>query len=306
MMRETEKEVFDYVKRFPFNTEHFYEDRLVRNQRLMTQTEFQEAMKNLLANNRLTQPRSDYYEPTELLKDEAMQVKPKVREMRPLKTRPKVLKGHVTIMRRRDVEGYECRDCHKFIKRPFSKRPLRKCPKCGKKTYYGKPALQKAYMRTEKRTRGWRKIFEPILGRKRGVINIERVGKPQISAAALPMPPPKPEAVTPKIIAAPAQKRKSGYRGQHAKRGSAEYHEVMHGAANKMWATRRQKLKKHVGKVVNKAVGFFRDKDKKVHPITVKTRKRQTSKIKPRSKRFRVKPKKKLKVKTSSKKKKGN
>jgi hypothetical protein len=298
MMRETEKEVLDYVKRFPFNTEHFYEDRLVRNQRLMTQTEFQEAMKNLLANNRLTQPRSGYYEPTELLKDEAMQVKPKVREMRPLKTRPTVLKGHVTIMRRRDVEGYECRNCHKFIKRPFSKRPLRKCPKCGKKTYYGKPALQKAYMRTEKRTRGWRKIFEPILGRKRGVINIERVGKPQVSAAALPMPPPKPEAGAPKVIAAP--KHKSGYRGQHVKRGSTEYHQTMQSAAKKMWVTRR--LKKHVGKVVKKAVGFFRDKDKKVHPITVKTRKRQA--IKPRSKRFRVEPK-KPKVKTS-KKKKGN
>ena len=304
MMRETEKEVLDFVKRFPFNTEHFYEDRLVRNQRLMTQTEFQEAMKNLLANNRLTQPRSGYYEPTELLKDEAMQVKPKVREMRPLKTRPKVLKGHVTIMRRRDVEGYECRNCHKFIKRPFSKRRLQKCPKCGKKTYYGKPALQKAYMRTERRTRGWRKIFEPILGRMRGVINIERVGKPQVSAAALPMPSPKPEAVTPKVIAAQSQKRKSGYRGQHVKRGSVEYHEVMHGAATKMWATRRKKLKKHVRKVVRQVTGFFRDKEKKVHPVTVKTLKRQA--IKPSSKRFNVKPKKKLKVKTSSKKKKGN
>jgi hypothetical protein len=304
-MRETEKEVFDYVKRFPFNTEHFYEDRLVRNQRKMTQSEFQEAMNNLLASNRLSQPRPGYYELTELLKDEAMQAKPKMREMRPLKTKPKVLKGHVTIMRRRDVEGYECRNCHKFIMRPFSKCRLQKCPKCGKKTYYGKPALQKAYMRTERRTRGWRKIFEPILGRMRGVVNIERVGKPQISAAALPMPSPKPEAVTPKVIAAPSQKRKSGYRGQHVKRGSPEYYEVMHGAANEMWATRRKKLKKHVGKVVRQVTGFFRDKEKKVHPITVKTRARKQA-IKPRSKRFKVKPKKKLKAKTSNKKKKGN
>jgi len=279
-MDNLESQVLDYVTRFPFNTVDFYEDRIVHHQRVMTASEFQASLKNLREKGEVYEPRPGYYEPTASLKDKDSAVergKPQMREMIPVKKKAKVPKAHVRIMVRRDVEGYTCRNCGKWINRPWDKPRLRKCPKCGKKTYYGTPVLKKDYRHVEKRTNHWRKLFEPILGRRSGVINKERVGKAGMTAAALPMPKPKPEAVM--------VKPKSGYRGKHVKRDKKdpEYEKHASHAGHLAWQSRREK----------QVVGFFRDrKDRKVHPI-VKDRRKQRQLIqRGQSKPFSVKPRK--------------
>jgi len=284
MMEGVESQVLEYVKRFPFNSRDFYAERLIHNQRLMTQAEFEQAFNDLIAAGELYQPRPGYFEPK---RGREVGASSGLREIVPMKKKPKIPKSHVKLTVRREIEGYVCHNCGKWVQRAWDKPRLRKCPKCGKKTWrFGRPVLQRAYKHTEKRTKHWKMIFEPILGRKRGPINKERVSVPGISAAALPMPKPKEEAV--RVIVTP-KKRLTGYRGQHVKRdrNSPDFQRVQAQAHQAQWATIRNRNKQ-------KPIGYYTDrKTGKKRPIFAKTRHARKLIQQQKKKRFSVKPRKK-------------
>ena len=284
-MEDVDGQVLEYIQRFPFNTRDFYAERLVHTQKLMTQNEFDKSLTQLIELGKLYQPRPGYFEPK---RGNLPGASSGLREIIPFKKKPKVPKSHVKLTVRREIEGYVCQNCGKWVQRAWNKQRLRRCPKCGKKTWrFGRPVLQRAVKYTEKRTKHWKTIFEPILGRKRGPINKARVGVQGISAAALPLPAPKEETI--RVIAAPKHHHLTGYRGRHIRRdrNSSDFQRVQADAHQKQWATIH-------GRNKQKPIGYYTDrKTGKKRPIFAKSRRGKKLIQQQKKKRFSVKPKKK-------------
>jgi hypothetical protein len=229
-MDAVEQEIMHFVKRFPFNSLDFYRRLLVRQQHKMTDSELAEGLRRLSHRGLVYEPRPGVFDSTAFKDPEIVKQtrQGKMRAVHPAKKpkkKPKILKSKVKIVKRRRVEGYECRACGKWVRRSWSKRRLRKCPRCGKKMYYGKPVLKKQYRTTEKHTKFWKSIFVPIEGRFGKPIRKERVGKQGIVAARWKEPPPKPT-----VIAAPLHMKRSEFKGSAKARN----------AAYKAWETRRK------------------------------------------------------------------
>jgi len=149
--------------------------------------------------------------------------KPRTIQIRIKIVKLKICKSKVKLIKRKYVQGYKCRVCHKWVKHDWKLSSLRKCPKCGKISYHGKQVLQKTtklYERTTKHYKILLKYVEP-----------SRVGKPGLTVTRYSEPPPKSNA----IKEVPAVKRR-----KHMKRaeytGSAEASR----AGKQSWETRRQ------------------------------------------------------------------
>lgn len=276
-MSVAEKEVKEYVKRFPFNRMEFYEDRLVHRQRLMTSSEFSAALNNLLRRGELYEPRAGYIETTEYVK--TLPKNPvKLKQINPIKKKPKILKSKVKLTKRRVIEGYVCRACGKWVKLSWAKRRPSKCKKCGKKMYYGKPVLKKQTTFKEKKTKFWKTLFEPVPGRVGGPLLISRVGKPRLSVARFAEPPPKPETV-----AAKPKKPKHIPRVQF--RGSQRAHD----AGLQAWRTRR----KQGWRGKREILAFRKNKHGKTHPITARRSNQHKQTVSTRHHKLNVHPQKK-------------
>ena len=297
-MDSVEQDIMEYVAhRFPFNTLDFYSRLLVKKERKMTEYELAEGIKRLEQRGLIYEPRAGYFEGT-AHRDRAIvdRGKGKMRQIIPLKLKPPIRKSKVKLIKRRSIEGWECRACGKWVKRPWEKRRLRVCPKCGRKAYYGKPIFKKAERFTEHSTKFMKVLSsQRVPGRLGGPIIRSRIHKPKTTATRMfavpshqlqdgtwvPSPEyPRAEAVTLKPVRKPRRMKRDEFRGsQKAKDAGAQ-----------AWDTRR--AQGWMGKAQIRIAGFRKNKRTgKTHPIMVRVG-RRTMKIIPRRNGLGVHPKK--------------
>lgn len=128
-----ESELLKFIKRFPFSTPEFLQDRIVNRHKIMTKGEFESSLKNLKRYGEIYEPRPGriearygrrVYTSEGELKREGKLVKIKF-------PKPKILKSKAKLVKRKYVEGYQCANCGKWFKRPWTDRRLTTCPKCG-------------------------------------------------------------------------------------------------------------------------------------------------------------------------------
>lgn len=308
-----EIELLAFIKRFPFSTPEFLQDRMVDKHKIMTKGEFAKALYQLESKREIYEPRPGRIEATygrtRVFTSEG-ELKLKGKQVKLKMTKPKDYKSKVKIIKRKWVEGYQCESCGKWSARDWSKRGLQKCPKCGArsykvvsksgKTYYRKPVLKPAYKKYQRATKHLKALIQ--------YVDPSRVGAPGISVARWGLPPPKPEALLEK-----QERRKHRKRVDY--RGSSDASK----AGKQSWETRRKsgwkpkekpktltikgghvKLSKsqiagfraHASRKGRVLVGFFKDKKGEVRPITKSLGEINRGKIVKKPKRFQsVKPK---------------
>lgn len=128
-----ETELLTFVKRFPFSTREYLSDRLVKQRKIMTKSEFEIALDKLYRGEEIYEPSPGRIEATYGKRHqynasgdvEKKQVKIKF-------VKPKVLKSKVKLIKRKYVQGYQCGNCGKWFRRDWIQKRLITCPKCGK------------------------------------------------------------------------------------------------------------------------------------------------------------------------------
>jgi DNA-directed RNA polymerase subunit RPC12/RpoP len=304
-----ERELLTFVKRFPFSTPEFLRDRLVAKHKIMTKGEFENAYVNLRHRGEIYEPRPGRVEATRgrrVFTSEG-ELKPEGKQVKIKFVKPKIYKSKAKLIKRKYVEGYQCRVCGKWLKRDWQQHKLLKCPKCGRKTYYGKPVLVKATKKYQRVTKHYRTLLKHV--------DPARVGTPGISVAKWPAPPPKPPVVSEIAETKRKHRKREEYRGSS---GASE-------AGHKSWETRRKRgwtpksdkkpktlafkgqvrvPKERVagfrswasrrGRVL---VGFYRDKAGEVRPVTKSMREFRRAKVVRKPRRLqKIKPKKSWKL----------
>jgi rRNA maturation endonuclease Nob1 len=280
-MYPVEQEIMEHVKRFPFNPLAFYSRLLVKKQRKMTEYELAEGIKRLEQRGLIYEPRPGYYEGTAHRGISIVERggEGKMRAIHQVKKKQKILKSKVKLIKRRRIQGYECKACGKWIKRSWEKRPLSKCPKCGRKSYYGKPVFKEVEHFTEKPTKFMKVLFQRVEKRLGGPIIRQRVHKHRLTATRMFAAPQEERPREEAIIVRP----KAKHMKQEEYRGSQEARD----AARQAWDTRRARgwlgkaeavqifralELRHERRNERRIIAFRKDKRTgKTHPITVRT-----------------------------------
>lgn len=384
-------ELLTFIKRFPFSTKEFLSDRLVKQRRVMTKGEFEQALDKLYRDSEIYEPSPGRFEASYGKHQYSAEGEIKGKQVKIKFVKPKVLKSRVKLIKRKYVEGYQCGNCGKWFRRDWSQKRLVTCPKCGeretlKAAYYDKrsaklekqlksydvlisnvnrelynlrnqlaqakhdgdrdleresngkirKATAKVHQLTETRTRlqtQWEKFESKHLLKKAykkyqrttkhyktllKYIEPTRVGKPGITVAKWPPPPPKLMATSEVETKKPKHRKRAEYTGstEATSAGKRSWEtRRKHGwkpketsvkpktltgnvrlskteiAGYKSWASRR-------GRVL---VGFYRDKDGEVRPITKSVREVSRQRIVKQPRKFQgVKPKKSKKWKLPS------
>lgn len=290
-MNYLEQELFEFVKRFPFSTPEFFQDRIVNKHKVMTKDEFEEAYKSLMRQQLIYEPRPGRVDLTRgrrvfTAEGDAKRHGKAVKLKFP---KPKLYKSKAKLITRKHVEGYQCRACGKWVKREWKLRRLRKCPKCGRKTYYGKPALEPVTKKYQRATRYFRTLLK--------YVDPQRVGRHDITVASWPPLPPGPEAV--REIEKPKRKhvKREEYRGsEKAKAAGKQSWEkrLEHGwkpkqklippkiiikGKVKLTATQIAGYKAHASRNGRVLVGFYKDEEGKVRPVTKSIRELKRAKV---------------------------
>lgn len=319
---ENEKLIWAYVRVNPYSETRHVRTQLVHVDKRLSSEEFDKARKKLIRKGWLFEPRPGRLSVTSNTPPPAFghtgSVETTAVKLKFPKRRTR--KAKAVIVKRKYIQGYKCRRCGFFIDRPWSKAKIRKCPKCNRQTYYGKPILVKSERKKEWLTKKGKQLREKAKETR------WKIKMPKLSDLGIKLD----QVIAAHLDKFDAQKQIETFRAKgddrpyrivqaydpnarktfwhvvydpslpkvelpkprsrgrprvHLKReeykGSAKAKE----AARKSWATRRRRAKERV------LVGFYKE-DGKTKPITKAVGELNRKKIVKRTRTFRgIKPK---------------
>jgi len=312
--------IWAFLRVNPHSPRIVVKGKLVHADQKMSTEEFDESLATLLKEGHVYKHHKDRFKTTSryppIKFGKFGELEPKRKAVRLKFPKQRIHKAKAVIIKRKYIEGYKCRRCGAFFDRSWEKTRIRKCRNCGVKTYYGKPTLLKSVRLVQKITRkgkqlrkiaelsAWKIKFptlEDLKIRPDQVVNsfdekfdaqkdldkLRAAGddKPYRIVQAydstlrktpwyLVYDPTLPKVALPQPV-------RRGRPRVHLPREEYKGSEKAKTAARKAWETRRRVT-----------VGFYKDKEKRTHPITKTLGELNRKQIIKKPKKFKgVKPK---------------